>query len=339
MNARVRFVPPCLAALLALSVVVVAPHARAESAAVEAATNEQSTTASDKYRAGADAFEAQKLPEALALFRESYAIVASPNSHLMIARVLAKMGKNADAYNELEATIREADLAASKSDKYKKTAQTARSERDELKAKVGFLVVGVDANFSVGGRRLGADEIGRTLVVEPGSTEVVLRTAAGTEEHRRVDVPAGQEIRVAIAPPTPATPTAPAPAAPCPPPVQSSPATGIDQRLLAGVAGGIGIVGLATFAVFGTLDQKKYSDLESKCPNGICSRSLAGDAETGRTYQTLANVGLGVGVVGIATGLVLIFTAPHPPKTEKSARAAFTNVRVGPSSVTVVGNF
>jgi len=309
----------------------------AKGATVDAATPEQSAEASDKYRAGAEAFEAGRFDEALALFEKSYDVVASPNSHLMIARTLSKMNKNAEAFAAIESTIAEADLAASKSDKYKKTAQMARAEKDEMTKKVGFVIVSLPSTVTVGSETLKSPDLGR-VVVSPGKNDVVLRLPGGEETRTTVEVAAGDVKRVDLGIPAAKDGAAPAPAPECPPARTVHTSSGIDQRTLAYVAGGVGVAGFATFAIFGVLNNKKYDDLEAQCPGGVCPPSASSDAETGRTYQTLANVGLGVGIVGLATGAVLFLTAPSP-KTETASLKPTTRLAVGPASVSFQGKF
>jgi hypothetical protein len=316
-----------------------APAAYAKGASVDDATAEQSNAASDKYRSGTEAFEAGRFDVALGLFRASYDVVASPNSHLMIARALSRMGKNAEAYAEIESTIAEADAAAQKSEKYKKTAQTARAEQGDLSKKVGFVVVSVPAKVTVGGEPLRAGSLGRA-VADPGKSEVVLKLESGEEVRRTVEVTAGEETPIELAlPEVKGSPgaAAPAPAPECPPARTVETHGGVDQKTLAYVAGGVGALGFATFAVFGLLNNSKYHDLEDRCTGGVCPRSLSGDAETGRQYQAIANVGLGVGAVGLVTAGVLFFTAP--PSHPESAHLPTTRVAVGPASVSLQGRF
>jgi len=257
----------------------------------------------------------------------------------MIVRTLAKMGKPAAAFAEIDAVIREAERAADKSDKYKKTLDAARSERDDLKTKVGFVVVNVQAQVSVGGRNLDSVELGHPVVVDPGPTDVVLKLPSGEEEHRKVDVVPGRESKVDIVPPSAATaaPVA-ASAAPCPAPAAVAHETGINQRTLALVAGGVGVLGFATFAVFGILDNAKYKDLQDNCRGNVCPPTFSDEAETGRMYQTLANVGLGVGIVGAVSSVALFVTAPsHTAERTGGGRAPV--LAVGPSAVSLKGAF
>jgi hypothetical protein len=114
--------------------------------------------------------------------------------------------------------------------------------------------------------------------------------------------------------------------------------SGIDQRTLGIVMGGVGVAGFATFGVFGILNNGKYDDLKDGCPNGVCPRALSDEAETGRTYQTIANVGLGVGIVGVVSSVLLFVTAPSHSK-ERTAVRKMPEVAVGPGFVSVKDTF
>ena len=101
----------------------------------------------------------------------------------------------------------------------------------------------------------------------------------------------------------------------------------------------MGLAGLAAFTIFGLVNNSKFSDLESECPNDRCPERLADGAEAGRTYQTLANVGLGVGLVGLGTAAVLLLTDSSPAETEAVVTAAAPRLLIGPSYVGVRGGF
>ena len=111
----------------------------------------------------------------------------------------------------------------------------------------------------------------------------------------------------------------------------------VKQTTVGYAAGGVGVAGLLTFTLFGILDNKKFNDVESGCTGLVCPSALADDAERGRSYQALANVGLGVGLAGIGTGAILLLTAPREQNT--SARRSRTQLLVGPGTVNVKGAF
>lgn len=315
--------------------------ARAAGASVSDATDAQKDAAKDKYQAGMQAFDKQKYDEALGLFRESYGIVASPNSHLMIARVLARLDRLPEAYNEYQQTVAEAEREPEHA-KYRPTAKTARTEREELETHLAFITPRMDATVSIGGVEVPASDFGKPLPVKPGAVDVVLRTASG-ETHQQINAEAGKKAEISLQPAASAganvAATAPTPCPEKAPSAANEPA-GINQTTLALVIGGIGVAGAATFAVFGILNNSKYEDLQKKCANNICSSDLADEGETGRKYQTIANIGLGVGAVGIATSVILLITAPSSTHGQELSRpSGFPDVAVSPRSVSVRGRF
>jgi hypothetical protein len=132
----------------------------------------------------------------------------------------------------------------------------------------------------------------------------------------------------------------PAPA-PAPPPAGAELSTSnTKKRTLAYIAGGVGVAGLLTFAIFGSMNNSKFSDLEEQCPNQVCPTRLEDDADTGQTYQTIANVGLFVGVIGLATGGVFYYLSTKEKAPEASARRSTApRIGLGPRGVTVSGRF
>jgi hypothetical protein len=279
-------------------------------ASVEAATKKQKADAKKKYDEGKQAFDEKRFDVALERFRESYEALASPNSHLMIARALAELGRKGEAYEEYRSVVEEA-TEANDPEKYGKTLESAESESAALRGGLALVTIKLDATVTANGRDLRPEQLGKPIAIQPGSAELVLKSPSGTLVTQRVDAPAGGEVAVSLTPPFPSGPPPPAPTCP-PPPAPPPPApSGINQRTLALVSGGIGLVGLGAFTAFGLLNNAQYGDLEQSCsPNGVCPASAASDAETGRTYQTLANVGLVVGMVGVGAGVALWLTSP-----------------------------
>ena len=98
-----------------------------------------------------------------------------------------------------------------------------------------------------------------------------------------------------------------------------------------------------TFGVFGVLNNSRYKSLQDACPNNSCPPGKKSDADTGRTYQTIANVGLVVGVVGLAGGATLYFLSTRDKKGDKAdahaSRRPGVNVGLGFGSVDVRGSF
>jgi hypothetical protein len=285
--------------------------ALAEGASLLDATEEQKAAAQEAFVDAAAKFEAASYADALEGYRKSHSIVASPNSRLMVARVLAKMGRNAEAYLEAEEAAREADAVSGAEPRYAEAADAARAEMDDLRAKIALLTVSVSGSRAerliIGGTEIPKHRWSEPIPVEPGAVEIAAQSPAGVLRKDLV-VAAGEatEVTLEVSPP------------PAPPPKVEPDAGdsgfdpldgGSDQRLAGFVAGGVGVFGLAIFTGFGLAHRSTFDDLEDQCPDGRCPPELAGDADTGRTYQAVANVGFIVGLVGLAAGTALVVTS------------------------------
>jgi hypothetical protein len=189
------------ASILALlaSLLGAAP-ALAAGKSVTEASPEEATEAGNLYAGAMAEFDRNELEKALAGFRNSYGHVRSPNSHFMVARTLARLGRNTEAYTELEAVVTEADALG---DRYADTAHAAREKRDETRARIGLLTVTV-GHAPKGTKVLVADEpldpamIGKPVPVLPGDTTVSAVTPDGERHPRTVAVAAGASATVEL---------------------------------------------------------------------------------------------------------------------------------------------
>lgn len=70
-------------------------------------------------------------------------------------------------------------------------------------------------------------------------------------------------------------------------------------------AAGVGLVGLASFGVFGTLARSRFDSLETHCNPLPCPASETGHSNSGHDYQRIANVSLAIGITGAVTAVTL----------------------------------
>jgi hypothetical protein len=339
-----------LGAALAFSMLAVTVPAGAQGASIDSATAEQKQTASKAFEAGMKAVKHKKHDEAYAAFKNSYDAVASPNSHLMMARELVELGRLEEAWAEYEKTAAEADAAAASDKKYESAAQSARNEQNELKKKIGLLVLKVSpepgSRVTVRGKEIPQGSWDKPVPVTPGSATVTFIAADGKETTKEVEAAAGSETPVDLAPQaaTPATASSSETSGEASAKLDTS-GSKPSLRTWAYVAGGVGIAGVATFAIFGLMNNAKHSKLQDNCNNGQCPADLQSDADAGKRYQTIANIGLVVGVVGLGTGTVLYLISGKQNK-EKAARHVparhgprIDGVSLGYRSVAVSGSF
>jgi hypothetical protein len=259
----------------------------------------------------------------------------------------------AEAYDEAELLVAEAEAAAAENPKYAPTAQAAKDEQKRVRGKIALVTIQVDTaegaggdlSLTVGGQSIAAERWGQPLPMPPGPVDIVLSGPNGSTTEK-AELAAGGESTITIKPP--AAPVAPPPVAP--PPVEEESGEPVDLMIPAIIAGGVGVAGLACFGIFGGLSMSEYSSLETECAGNSCPPSRSSEGDTGRTYQTVANITLVVGIVGVAAGATLLIIdltqggddaeaeapAEGPAEPEPAVEAS---VAFGPGSVMLQGTF
>ncbi|MCC6527094.1 MAG: hypothetical protein IT373_30885 [Polyangiaceae bacterium] len=339
-----------LRTLLAVCLVGAAPLAApldawAAGVSVTAATDKQKEDATAAYLAAKEKYEGGKFEDALAGFRASYDIVASPNSHMMIANVLGDLKRHAEAYAEAEVVATEAKALGGD---YLTTGKKAQELMDQLRTTIGFVTVslepGASGRLRVGGREIPKASWDKPVPVDAGSVEVSLESPSGTLQERAT-VAVGKTETVRLAAKTVTEPKEPEP---------SSGGGGGDTQQILRIAGfaaaGLGVVGMVTFAGLGAASQGKFNDLKDQCPGNVCPAGQGFDdtISSGRGLQSGANAMLAIGVIGLAAGAGLITASflmgdgasAEPKKTEDDARATpRIDVGLGLGSLSVAGRF
>lgn len=329
-----------LAACLTLASMLTSPMASiawAQGASVHEASEEQKAEAQVKFLEARRAFDDRRFVDAIAGFRASFDVVASPNTHLMIAHAMRELGRFAEAYAELEGVAREAGEAAKIDAKYEQTAELAREEMELLRDKVALLTVTIPspapgATLTIGNRPIPEDRWSSPIAIDPGNVTVIYQ---GSDEPivQQVQAEAGGEAAVTLQ--RAAADEHPAPPQPVTPPDEGYPWqwTGTQRYIAYGVAG-LGAVALITSAVTGGLASSKHSELEDACGDSPCPERQS-DIDSGKSLMTTTNAMIIAGVVLVGGGAALYFTAPD----EDAVDEGVTALRVGPGSISVEGRF
>jgi hypothetical protein len=265
------------------------------------------------FNHGVEQYDHHDFRGALESFRSSYQASPSPNSRLYIARSLREVGDLTGALAEFQATMDDAAARARTESRYAPTRDAARDEMHELNGRVGRIRIDAstlpsDARVRVDGRDVPHDALAQPLVVTPGHIAIAIEATGFQPYANTLDVAAGAEAPVRPSMVAAATPATSAPVTA--PPVTSA-HTGITlnplYRNLAIAAGGIGLIGMAGFIAFGVSANSAWADVTSRCGTGPCTQVDAGTVSRGQTFDTLANVSLGVGIVGLLAGGGLLY--------------------------------
>jgi hypothetical protein len=358
-----------VAVLLLSCAVAWAPDAAADGASPLDASAQDKKRAQTRYEDGAKMFEARRFSDALKAFQDSYRIVASPNSHLMVARSMRELGQLALAYEELEKAEEEARaLAGADAAKYGPTVEKASADREALKPRIALVTVRVKGgepnDLSVGGRAVPRDRWSRPIAANPGNVEVVATGRDGSRVAKAVSVNAGQagDVEIDLTPRTDAAAAVSAPIGPEPSQPGPAPdAGGTPKKSLMPwvfVAGGVGVAGLGLGTIFGIMNNSTFDEYETeladlkarklcrdeqgslKCDDTPEVQAVMDKGDKGKTQQTIANVGYIVGGVGLGVAAaLLIVDLTRSSKSSDSAAAPSTTVVAGWRTVGVVGSF
>lgn len=273
------------------------PAALAAGAAPSSASAAQKKEATSLFEKGMAEFEARRFEAAITRFSASHDVVASPNSLLMVARSYNELGRHAEAYDAFAQAETEAKAAAAGDKKYEEALASARAEKDETAKKVAFVQLTIDdslgaTKLTIGSREIAKERWAAAIAVDPGSASLVL-TTAGDAQKKDVTLRAGVTESVSFSSPSVHGGDAPKP----------SGKKRLNQKTLAYVAGGAGVLGLGLFVAEGT--------------------------DTG-----IGTGGLVLAIAGLGGGAVLFLTASDAPPDQPKAALV-----LGPRGVGLVGSF
>jgi hypothetical protein len=242
-----------------------------------------------------------------------------------------KLGRTASAW----ATWLEAAAAARSAGQPEREAH-ARQRAQALQPKLVTLTIDVPPEHRIPGLAVVRNTVsigpalwGTAAPVDPGKHEISA-TAAGYQKWSTVvSVSEGTPARVLVPQLVPEAAAAPAPTSapppapvPAPVPGEAPPPAPVEQRssppILAYVAGGVGVAGIAVGSIFGLRAMKKNDDSKEACDSdNECDKAGKKLRDDAFTAATISTVGFAVGGVGLASAVVLLLVAP---KQESAAR-------------------
>lgn len=271
--------------------------------------------------------EAGKYDSACPAFAESHRLDPRAGTVFALAECEAGWGRLASAvahysdYLGMVSRMTGAELA-----RHKDRSKTAEQQVAALRPRVPQLSLVLPPSAPKGtivkrdDVSLSEVSLGMPLPVDPGSHTITTQVPGGPEHKQTVEIAAGERKRVELAlelagpagPPTKAADTSESPR-------QSQPGAGSGRdRTWAYVAGGIGVAGLAAGAVTGLMTMSKKKIADDNCVGASCNQQGLDATEDGKTLGNISTVGFGVGIAGLAAGVVLWVTSP---KNEAPASA------------------
>ena len=272
---------------------------------------------------------------ALATFEDVARIKATPQVRFHVARCKEHLGR----LNEALGGYRIAEYEAEQTGKEVSLVAEVKKAREALEGRIPRLTIargkGAEAiKIELDGVALGDTQIGQPITLDPGPHVLTGIVEQGKSFKRTITLAERDAVRIELdVPEDLAVPAAPPPAAKpapgpeprpavanrdLPPPASGSPSAA------PWIVGGLGVVSLATSAVFYSLRMKAEDDLDQGCIGRTCPDTLKGTQQNGETYAALSGVTLGLGIVGVGAGVLMLLGQKGSPEKAPAAALELT---------------
>ena len=274
------------------------------------------------FAEGSAHFEGRKYTEALAAFERSYRVIQSPNALLMMARCQRELGRRPDAVATFDRAVTEArHRVANGENKYVPTAEAASDEANKLRSALGTIRVRVEGSTSgtviADGKAVALSPAGEAVLLhEPGTASIEFSARSGTRHQQTVTVLPGSSVSMAFTaderpPPLSGSGSGSGSRSPTEAPFAAPTTAPTSSRFAtpAWIAGGVTVLGAATFAGFGSSSKATYDELARRCGPSSCGPLDRDDANRGARAQTIANVGLGIALSAAVATVVFVVLA------------------------------
>jgi hypothetical protein len=256
--------------------------------------------------------DAGKYAEACPKFAESQRLDPGGGTLLNLALCHENEGKLATAWTEFKEA-----LGAARRDGREERIQAAEEHIASLEPKLPWMTLSVVSpaegqTVKLDGAVIGSAVWGAPVAIDPGAHELSATAPGRTPWKGSVTIAVAEKKAVtipALAVPRANAPVGTEPAGVAPGPDGSADRAKGDSSTLGWIIGGAGIVSLGVGTFFGiqTLSKKKQSD--DLCPTDTtCTKEGAKLSDEAHTTAWIANVGIGLGLVGIGVGGYLVLS-------------------------------
>ena len=291
-----RFV---LGAWLAMAPIAIASVAEAQP------SDEEIAKAREQFRQGVGLEAAGDWAGALAQFESVARVKMTSQVRFHIARCQHNLGKLLEALGGYRLAAHEASLDP----KATETLAEARKGIEEVEAKIPKLIIergaGAEAaSVTLDNVALGDSSIGKEVPVNPGSHTINYKLSDGRSDKRVVHLKEGDTKKIMLTASAEVDDTSTGPD-------DATPDKGTKEggtRILPWVAIGVGGASLLASGTFYLMRKSTINDHDAECVDNVCPRSLEDTGDKGKTYGTLGNITLGIGVLGLGVGTIMLLT-------------------------------
>ncbi len=304
-------------------------HVASASDAPEAAQSATVSNLDSEFAQAAEVFKAGDFGKALASFVALSHRTQSPNVQLYIGYCYARLRRPSDAHRAFSLALER--IESSRDTQYEATRSAAHQQLLALDPQLSKLTISLvhappGAIVKLDGKALDPSQLSSRLTIEPG-VHVVEAEAPGAQAIvQSVTLEKGYAKTVALVLPTHKA--------------QEESLSVSNSRTQGGrseysslttlgwAAAGIGVVGLSVFSFAGLRAKSVYESLQEQCKSPCSDATHRQSADSGRAWQTAANVGLSVGILGTISAATLFVLG----SADRNGQRALAGIQLGPRS-------
>jgi len=254
----------------------------------------------------------KKYAEACPKLAESQRLDPALGTLLNLAVCHERSGRTATSWSELRDVV-----SLARRENRPERERYAREHIAALEPKLSRLTIARSAGATdsvevrLDDALFGEGALGTAVTIDPGAHRIEARAPGKKPWKTEITIGANADRKVVEIPPldpepkplASAPPPPPPPIAREPPPPAPAPGGG---KTAGFVLGGLGLVALGVGAVAGIEAIAKWNDRTDHCPKDACDAAGLDADKVARRWALLADVGVGVGVVGVAVGAIFL---------------------------------
>lgn len=272
-----------------------------------APTVKQRAQADSLFRDAKRLAQEGKVTEACPKFAASHRIDPQLGTLLYLATCYEQEGKTASAWMEFNAAAAMADKAEDPRAKLaRERAEALDGKLSRVTIRITERVAGIEVRLD--GELIDKASVGVAVPVDPGDHELSVSATGHTtwSETFTAEVGPAEQERI-----VPALVVAAVSAPVEPEPETPRAAEGFSSQQIAGiVVGGAGVIGVGIGAALGVVAKGQYDEAEASCTGSTCPQAALDQHDEARTSALGSTLAFAIGGAAMATGIVLLVTAP-----------------------------
>ena len=296
-------------------------------------TSADAAMAQSLFDEGRRLMAAQKFAEACPKLAESQRLDPALGTLLNLAVCHERSGRTATAWSELHDA-----MSIAKREGRADRVKYARDRIDAIEPHLSRLTITRAAGgpssleVRIDDAVFGEAALGTAVTIDPGVHRIEARAAGkkawktevtiGADADRKaIEIPVLQDAPVADGPPNDALPpddASHAGASSMRVDPQSAHASASTRRTIGYTVGAVGLVAIGVGVVAGLEAANKWNVRRDNCPSDACNAVGLDADKSARRWATIADIGIGAGIAGVAVGTILVLTG-HAKSTVAAA--------------------